>query len=118
MLKSQKVQIQVNKVSIVPRGLAALGIYIKYSEENKYLMQNMSYKLKLMYFLVVVQLKSIYWCEISTGAGNDLERATGIIKSMATIYGMSVAGLMVLERTILGGQTGFGRMWLRFGWSC
>ncbi|MEF3192366.1 MAG: cell division protein FtsH, partial [Campylobacterales bacterium] len=49
--------------------------------------------------------------EISTGAGNDLERATDIIKSMVMIYGMSdVAGLMVLEKqrnTFLGG--GFGQ---------
>lgn len=53
--------------------------------------------------------EEVFIGEISTGAGNDLERATGIIKSMATIYGMSdVAGLMVLERRtnqFLGGQT-------------
>ena len=53
--------------------------------------------------------EEVFIGEISTGAGNDLERATGIIKSMATIYGMSdIAGLMVLEKRsnqFLGGQT-------------
>jgi cell division protease FtsH len=47
--------------------------------------------------------------EISTGAGNDLERATDIVKAMAGIYGMSdIAGLMVLEKqrnTFLNGGT-------------
>jgi cell division protease FtsH len=45
--------------------------------------------------------EEIYIGEVSTGAGNDLERATDIIKSMATIYGMSdidIAGLMVLSK--------------------
>ena len=62
-----------------------------------------------MYFLVDVLQEEVFIGEISTGAGNDLERATGIIKSMATIYGMSdIAGLMVLEKRtnqFLGGQT-------------
>lgn len=53
--------------------------------------------------------EEVFIGEISTGAGNDLERATDIIKSMATVYGMSdVAGLMVLEKRqnqFLGGQT-------------
>ncbi len=53
--------------------------------------------------------EEVFIGEISTGAGNDLERATDIIKSMATIYGMSdIVGLMVLEKRqnqFLGGQT-------------
>ena len=45
--------------------------------------------------------EEVFIGEISTGAGNDLDRATDIIKSMATIYGMSdieIAGLMVLHK--------------------
>ncbi len=43
--------------------------------------------------------EQVFIGEISTGAGNDLERATDIIKSMVQTYGMSdVAGLMVLEK--------------------
>ena len=54
--------------------------------------------------------EEIFIKEISTGASNDLERATDIIKAMVSMYGMSdVAGLMVLEKqrsTFLnGGQT-------------
>lgn len=53
--------------------------------------------------------EEVFIGEISTGAGNDLERATDIIKSMASVYGMTeVAGLMVLEKRqnqFLGGQT-------------
>jgi len=51
--------------------------------------------------------EQVFIGEISTGAGNDLERATDIIKSMVQTYGMSdVAGLMVLEKSrqsFLGG---------------
>jgi len=53
--------------------------------------------------------EEVFLGEISTGAGNDLERATDIIKAMAGIYGMSdIAGLMVLEKqrnTFLNGGT-------------
>ena len=43
--------------------------------------------------------EEVFFGEVSTGAGNDLERATDIIKSMVQVYGMSdVAGLMVLEK--------------------
>jgi cell division protease FtsH len=56
--------------------------------------------------------EEIYIGEVSTGAGNDLERATDIVNSMATIYGMSdldIAGLMVLSKQtnqfLGGGQT-------------
>ena len=54
-------------------------------------------------------MASISSIKIIAGAGNDLERATDIIKSMASVYGMSdIAGLMVLEKRtnqFLGGQT-------------
>ena len=100
---------KVNKVSIVPRGLAALGYTLNTPEENKYLMQKHELIAEVDVLLGGRAAEEVFIGEISTGAGNDLERATGIIKSMATIYGMSdVAGLMVLERRtnqFLGGQT-------------
>ena len=53
--------------------------------------------------------EKVFIKEISTGASNDLERATDILKAMVSMYGMSeVAGLMVLEKqrnTFLGGQS-------------
>jgi cell division protease FtsH len=100
---------KVNKVSIVPRGLAALGYTLNTPEENKYLMQKHELIAEVDVLLGGRAAEQVFIGEISTGAGNDLDRATDIIKSMATIYGMSeVAGLMVLEKRVnqfLGGQT-------------
>jgi cell division protease FtsH len=100
---------KVNKVSIVPRGLAALGYTLNTPEENKYLMQKHELIAEVDVLLGGRAAEEVFIGEISTGAGNDLDRATDIIKSMATIYGMSdVAGLMVLEKRsnqFLGGQT-------------
>ena len=100
---------KVNKVSIVPRGLAALGYTLNTPEENKYLMQKHELLAEVDVLLGGRAAEEVFIGEISTGAGNDLERATNIIKSMATVYGMSdIAGLMVLEKRtnqFLGGQT-------------
>ena len=90
---------KVNKVSIVPRGLAALGYTLNTPEENKYLMQKHELMAEVDTLLGGRAAEEIFIGEISTGAGNDLERATDIIKSMATIYGMSeIVGLMVLNK--------------------
>ena len=92
---------KVNKVSIVPRGLAALGYTLNTPEENKYLMQKHELIAEVDTLLGGRAAEEVYIGEISTGAGNDLERATDIVKSMATIYGMSdidIAGLMVLHK--------------------
>jgi cell division protease FtsH len=89
---------KVNKVSIVPRGLAALGYTLNTPEENKYLMQKHELIAEVDTLLGGRAAEEIFIGEISTGAGNYLERATDIIKSMGSLYGMSdVAGLMVLE---------------------
>jgi cell division protease FtsH len=103
---------KVNKVSIVPRGLSALGYTLNTPEENKYLMQKHELMAEVDTLLGGRAAEEIYIGEVSTGAGNDLERATDIIKSMATIYGMSdidIAGLMVLSKQtnqfLGGGQT-------------
>ncbi|RXJ86812.1 ATP-dependent zinc metalloprotease FtsH [Arcobacter sp. CECT 8985] len=100
---------KVNKVSIVPRGLAALGYTLNTPEENKYLMQKHELIAEVDTLLGGRAAEEVFIEEISTGAGNDLERATDIIKSMASVYGMSdIAGLMVLEKRqnqFLGGQT-------------
>ncbi|HIP12123.1 MAG TPA: ATP-dependent zinc metalloprotease FtsH [Arcobacter sp.] len=101
---------KVSKVSIVPRGLAALGYTLNTPEENKYLMQKHELIAEVDVLLGGRAAEEVFIGEISTGAGNDLERATDIIKSMASIYGMSdVAGLMVLAKQsnqfLGGGQT-------------
>jgi len=98
---------KVSKVSIVPRGLAALGYTLNKPEENKFMMQQHELWAEVDVLLGGRAAEEVFIGEISTGAGNDLERATDIIKSMVQTYGMSdVAGLMVLEKSrqsFLGG---------------
>ncbi|WP_104707964.1 ATP-dependent zinc metalloprotease FtsH [Helicobacter ailurogastricus] len=101
---------RVNKVSIIPRGMAALGYTLNTPEENKYLMQKHELIAEIDVLLGGRAAEDVFLQEISTGASNDLERATDIIKGMVSYYGMSdVSGLMVLEKqrnSFLGG--GFG----------
>ena len=98
---------KVSKVSIVPRGLAALGYTLNKPEEDKFMMQRHELWAEVDVLLGGRAAEQVFIGEISTGAGNDLERATDIIKSMVQTYGMSdIAGLMVLEKTrqsFLGG---------------
>jgi cell division protease FtsH len=98
---------KVSKVSIVPRGLAALGYTLNKPEENKFMMQRHEMWAEVDVLLGGRAAEQVFIGEISTGAGNDLERATDIIKSMVQTYGMSdIAGLMVLEKSrqsFLGG---------------
>ncbi len=98
---------KVSKVSIVPRGLAALGYTLNKPEEDKFMMQRYEMWAEVDVLLGGRAAEEVFLGEISTGAGNDLERATDIIKSMVQTYGMSdVAGLMVLEKSrqsFLGG---------------
>ncbi|MDO8454248.1 MAG: ATP-dependent zinc metalloprotease FtsH [Sulfurimonas sp.] len=98
---------KVSKVSIVPRGLAALGYTLNKPEEDKFMMQKYELFAEVDVLLGGRAAEEVFIGEISTGAGNDLERATEIIKSMVQVYGMTdVAGLMVLEKqrhSFLGG---------------
>lgn len=100
---------KVSKVSVVPRGLAALGYTLNTPEENKFMMQKHELLAEVDVLLAGRAAEEVFIKEISTGASNDLERATDIIKAMVSMYGMSdVAGLMVLEKqrnNFLGGQT-------------
>lgn len=101
---------KVTKVSVIPRGLAALGYTLNTPEENKFLMQKHELIAKIDVLLGGRAAEHVFIGEISTGASNDLERATDIIKAMVGMYGMSdVAGLMVLEKQrnvfLNGGQS-------------
>lgn len=104
---------RVSKVSIIPRGLAALGYTLNTPEENKYLAQKHELMAEVDVLLGGRAAEEVFIHEISTGASNDLERATDIIKNMVQVYGMSdVAGLMVLEKqrsSFLGGGMGSAR---------
>ncbi|MBT0878570.1 MULTISPECIES: ATP-dependent zinc metalloprotease FtsH [unclassified Campylobacter] len=101
---------KVTKVSVIPRGLAALGYTLNTPEENKFLMQRHELIAEVDVLLGGRAAEHVFIKEISTGASNDLERATDIIKAMVSMYGMSdIAGLMVLEKQrnqfLGGGQT-------------
>ncbi len=99
---------RVTKVSIIPRGLGALGYTLHLpDEENRFLKQKHELLAEIDVLLGGRAAEDIFVGDISTGAGNDLQRATDIIKSMISVFGMSeVAGLMVLEKSqnsFLGG---------------
>jgi cell division protease FtsH len=99
---------KVTKVSIIPRGLGALGYTLHLpDEEDRFLKQKHELLAEIDVLLAGRAAEEVFLGEISTGAGNDLDRATNILKDMITAYGMSeVAGLMVLSRSqssFLGG---------------
>ena len=104
---------KVNKVSIIPRGMAALGYTLNTPEENKYLMQKHELLAEVDVLLGGRAAEDVFLGEISTGASNDLERATDILKAMISYYGMTNEnGLMVLEKqrnAFLGGGLGSSR---------
>ena len=102
---------KVNKVSIIPRGMAALGYTLNTPQENKYLVQKHELIADVDVLLGGRGAEDVFLGEISTGASNDLERATDILKAMASYYGMTdVSGLMVLEKQrnsfLNGGRSG------------
>jgi cell division protease FtsH len=100
--------VRVTKVSIIPRGLGAAGYTLHLpDEEDKLAVQKHELLANIDVFLGGRAAEEIFIGDISTGAGNDLDRATTILKDMIMVYGMTdVAGLMVLSRsqsTFLGG---------------
>jgi len=102
---------RVTKVSIIPRGLGALGYTLHLpEEENRFLKQKHELIAEVDVLLSGRAAEDVFLGEISTGAGNDLQRSTDIIKSMISVYGMSdVAGLMVLEKSQGGAFLGGGQ---------
>jgi cell division protease FtsH len=108
MAELSKGATRVTKVSIIPRGLGALGYTLHLpDDEDRFLKQKHELMAEIDVLLGGRAAEEIFIGEISTGAGNDLDRATAILKDMVSVYGMSdVAGLMVLKRSensFLGG---------------
>jgi len=108
MAELTKGSTRVTKVSIIPRGLGALGYTLHLpDDEDRFLKRKYELMAEIDVLLGGRAAEEVFLGEISTGAGNDLDRATAILKDMITVYGMSdVAGLMVLSRTqssFLGG---------------
>jgi cell division protease FtsH len=79
----------VNKVTIIPRGIAALGYTQQLPTEDRYLMTRKELLDRLCVLVGGRVAEEIIFKEISTGAQNDLQKATDIARSMVAEYGMS-----------------------------
>jgi cell division protease FtsH len=89
----------VNKVTIIPRGIAALGYTQQLPTEDRYLMTREELLSRLCVLVGGRVAEEIIFQDISTGAQNDLQKATNIARSMVTEYGMSEKlGLVTFEK--------------------
>ncbi|MFH1992521.1 MAG: ATP-dependent zinc metalloprotease FtsH [Pseudomonadota bacterium] len=79
----------VRKISIIPRGIAALGYTLQVPTEDRFLMTKNELLGRIATFLGGRAAEEIMFDDISTGAHNDLSRATDIARSMVKEYGMS-----------------------------
>ena len=94
----QKNSEPVQKITIVPRTMGALGYVMHVPEEEKYLNSQAELHDMLVGLLGGRAAEEIVFDTVTTGASNDIERATSIARSMVTQYGMSKKfGLMGLE---------------------
>lgn len=81
----------VQKISIIPRGIAALGYTMQVPTEDRFLMKRTELLNKIATLLGGRAAEEIVFGDISTGAHNDLSKATDIARSMVKEYGMSGA---------------------------
>jgi cell division protease FtsH len=79
----------VQKISIIPRGIAALGYTMQVPTEDRFLMKRTELLNKIATLLGGRAAEEIVFGDISTGAHNDLSKATDIARSMVKEYGMS-----------------------------
>lgn len=82
----------VHKVSIIPRGLAALGYTMQRPEQDRFLMTQCELESQIQILLAGTIAEELVFSDVSSGAQNDLERATAIARSMVMDYGMSRLG--------------------------
>lgn len=87
----------VQKITIVPRTKGSLGYVMQVPEEEKYLMSKEEMLTEIITFCGGRAAEELVFDDITTGASNDIERATNVAKSMITRYGMSeIFGFMGL----------------------
>ncbi len=90
---------QVQKVSVIPRGVGALGYTMRRPTEDRYLMSRGELIRKMAVLLGGRSSEEIFFDEITTGAGDDLVKATNIARAMVAEYGMSEkVGLATFEQ--------------------
>lgn len=103
----QKNSEPVQKITIVPRTMGALGYVMHVPEEEKYLNTEAELRDMLVGLLAGRAAEEIVFDTVTTGASNDIEKATGIAKAMITQYGMSkkfgLIGLATVENRYLDG---------------
>ena len=88
----------VHKVSIIPRGIGSLGYTIQRPTEDRYLMTKHELEQKISVLLAGRAAEKLVFNEVSTGAADDLARATDIARDMVTRYGMDEGlGCMAYE---------------------
>lgn len=98
----------VQKITIIPRTMGALGYVMQVPEEEKYLMSEKQIREELVTMLAGRAAESIAFDSVTTGASNDIEQATKLARAMITQYGMSekfgLIGLTTVEDQYLGGR--------------
>ena len=99
----------VQKITIVPRTMGALGYVMQVPEEEKYLNTKKELDAMLVGLLAGRAAEEIVFDTVTTGAANDIEKATRLARAMVTQYGMSekfgLMGLEVQENEYLNGRT-------------
>ncbi|HBZ31589.1 MAG TPA: ATP-dependent metallopeptidase HflB, partial [Lachnospiraceae bacterium] len=105
----QKNSEPVQKITIVPRTMGALGYVVHVPEEEKYLNTEAEIHDMLVGYLGGRAAEEIVFDTVTTGASNDIEQATGLARSMVTRFGMSkkfgLIGLESVESQYLDGRT-------------
>ena len=98
----------VQKITIVPRTMGALGYVMHVPEEEKYLNTKSELEAMLVGLLAGRAAEEIVFGNVTTGAANDIEKATQIARAMITQYGMSdkfgLMGLATVESQYLSGR--------------
>ena len=98
----------VQKITIVPRTMGALGYVMQTPEEEKFLNSEAELKAMLEGLMGGRAAEEVVFNSITTGASNDIEKATNLARSMITIYGMSkkfgMVALETVESQYLSGQ--------------
>lgn len=104
----QKQTQPVHKITIVPRTMGALGYTMQMPEEEKYLMSKEEILEQITVLLAGRAAEEIEFNTETTGASNDIERATELARSMVSMYGMSekfgMMGLESLQNRYLDGR--------------
>ena len=105
----QKDSEPVQKITIVPRTMGALGYVMHVPEEEKYLNTKAELQAMLVGLFGGRAAEEIVFDSVTTGASNDIEKATKIARAMVTQYGMSskfgLMGLETVESQYLNGYT-------------